>query len=67
MSDPTLPNDLTRLGWRLVTYPSGKLVATSLSWGCTGTKDRIEAVVSEARSLVKYIAWKNKQRAAGKE
>ncbi len=67
MDEPTLPPDLTRLGWKLIIRAPDRMFAVSVSWGGTGTKTNIEDVINEARGMVRYIAWRNARRARGEE
>lgn len=46
-----LPNDLTALGFKLITRAPDRMFAVSTRWGCTGTKTDLTAVIREARSL----------------
>lgn len=54
---PALPNDLLECGYKLIVRASERMFAVSTDWGCTGTKATIQEVISEARSLVKFIDW----------
>lgn len=67
MDELALPNDLLKLGWKLITRAPDRMFAVSMSWGCTGTKMTIASVVSEARGMTRYIAWRNERRARGEE
>jgi len=47
-----LPDDLLRLGFKLIVRAPNQMFAVSTDWGCTGTKGMIGAVVREARAMV---------------
>jgi hypothetical protein len=60
-----LPSDLIQRDYKLITRAPDRMFAVSPSWGCTGTKRTLDAVVKEARELVRYLDWiSEKQRAA---
>lgn len=54
---PALPDDLLQRGFKLIIRDTGRMFAVSREWGCTGTKPTIGGVVTEARSLIKFIEW----------
>ena len=53
----TLPPDLIECGYKLIVRAPGRMFAVSTDWGCTGTKATVQEVVSEARSMIKFIDW----------
>ena len=57
-----LPKDLTDRGFKLIAVAPGELFAVSSRWGCTETKAQLCDVVREARSLIAYIEWRERQR-----
>lgn len=60
---PTLPDDLTRRGFKLITRAPGRMFAVSTSWGCTGTKATLDEVIKEARSIAAWCEWINRKQA----
>lgn len=56
-----LPKDLLARGFHLIAVAPGELFAVSECWGCTGVKAQLADVVREARSLIAYIQWRERQ------
>ena len=51
-----LPNDLIARGFKLIER-DGRYIATSISFGCTGTKPTVKQAIAEARSIARFIDW----------
>lgn len=60
---PTLPQDLLDRGFKLIIRDTDRMFATSIEYGCTGTKSNLNAVISEARSIAGFVHWVNRKRA----
>jgi hypothetical protein len=60
-------DDLTERGWKLIARAPDRMFAVSVAWGCTGTKANIRDVITEARSLMKFIEWAKANRELSNE
>lgn len=58
---PTLPRDLIDQGFKLVIRAPGQILAVSRNRGGTVTSATIGEVVANARAMVRYIEWREKQ------
>ena len=58
---PALPMDLTRRGWKLIERAPSRMFAVSSAWGCTATHAGLRDVVREARAMIRFCEWANKQ------
>ena len=57
----TLPPDLLRYGYKLIERAPDRIFAVSRSWGGTGTKTTLAAVVTEARKTISFLQWMERQ------
>jgi hypothetical protein len=62
MSDE-LPADLLSLGFKIVRFPSGRMCATSQSFGCSGASTDLQEVIRNARSISAWCKEQNRLRA----
>lgn len=62
MSDG-LPADLLALGFKIVRFPSGRICATSQSFGCSDASEDLEVVIRTARSIAAWCQEQNRKRA----
>lgn len=57
-----LTPDLVSKGFKLIIRTPDRMFAVSTSWGCTGTKATVSAVINEARALVCFCQSANRRR-----
>jgi hypothetical protein len=57
-----LPSDLIDKGFKLIVRTPKHMFAVSQSYGCTGTKAMIGAVISEARSIAGFCEAMNRKK-----
>jgi hypothetical protein len=62
MSDE-LPTDLLALGFKIVRFPSGRMCATSQSFGCSDASEDLQVVIRTARSISAWCKEQNRLRA----
>lgn len=58
---PALPEGMVRLGFKLIRYPDGEMVAVSNDWGCSNKSADLEEIIRTARNIVKFIRWAKRQ------
>lgn len=63
-SPPTLPQDLLDQGFKLIVRAPDRMFAVSRNRGGTVTSDNLEAVIANARAMVAYIEWRERQQNA---